>query len=83
MPIDCVEKRTDQTFQIDTARLSLFCCWQTYVFYVCKSFAFVAGLVSIQYIIIKHFLACARDELCTVGELIFFRNSSNVCQFHL
>ena len=37
---------------------------------VCKTFAFVAGLGSIQYIIIKHVLACARDELCTVGELL-------------
>ena len=35
---------------------------------VCKLFAFVAGLGSIQFIIIKHVLACASDELCTVGE---------------
>ena len=38
-------------------------------FNVCKSFAFVAGLGSIHYIIMKHVSACARDELCTAGEL--------------
>ena len=34
-----------------------------------KSFAFVAGLRSIQYITIKHVLAAARDALCKVCEL--------------
>ena len=37
---------------------------------VCKSFAFGAGPGSIRHIIIKHVLDCARDELCTVGELL-------------
>ena len=32
-------------------------------FYVCKSFAFVAGLVSTQHMLIKHVLASARDDL--------------------
>ena len=35
---------------------------------VCKSFAFVAGLGSIHYIIIKHVLTSARDALCAIGE---------------
>ena len=35
----------------------------------CKSFAFVAGPCSMQYIIIKHVLIRARDELCKAREL--------------
>ena len=41
-------------------------------FKVCKLFAFVAGLVSIHYIITKHVWACAREELCIVEELVIF-----------
>ena len=48
---------------------------------VCKSFAFVAGPCSIQCISIKHVWDCARDEVCTVGELLISKDF-NVCQVH-
>ena len=36
--------------------------------------AFVAGPDRIPHMIIKHVLACARDEICSVGELHIFKS---------